>query len=123
MSTTNTLKRSLNALKRLRSDTAHMVPMDMYKGMGNILVRTYTALHEALTKIIDDPIVASLSIELPEDANDRQKVTQVAVLTGQLLSYVEDYYEEIRSEEMAGEEPLSEEEKISRRFNKLMDDN
>lgn len=121
MSNINQLKRTRNALNRLRTDTRHMVSMETHHGMGNVLVRTYIALYQSVNEIVDDPLVTALKIDLPDDANDSQKVTQVTVLTGQLLSFVEDYYESMLEDDPDRASP-GEEERINRRFNELMDD-
>ena len=120
MQKVNQIKQALNALNLLRRDTKHMVSMETHHGMGDVLVRTYMALQQSVNDVVDNPFVAALKIDLPEDADDRLKVTQVTILAGQLLAFVEAYYEEIRQSE--ANEALSEDEQINQRFNELMDD-
>lgn len=116
----NQLKRARNALNNLRTDIRHMVSMETHHGMGNVLVRTYGALHQSVNEAINDPVVEALVVDVPDDADDRQKVTQVTVLAGQLLAIVEDYYEATQEDEPATGH-LNEEEHINQRFNNLMD--
>ncbi|MEM9950605.1 MAG: hypothetical protein AAF846_03310 [Chloroflexota bacterium] len=115
------LKRTLNALTRLRKDMRGMIPMEVYKGMGNVVVRTYTALHTSVKQELDDPFINALVIDLPDDATDRQKVTQVNLLAGQLLSYVEDIYETLESQNQQPSQER-EEDRVRQRFNRMMDD-
>lgn len=118
----NQLKRAYNGLKNLRSDTRHMIPMEMYEGMGNVLAKTYQALHQSVAGVINAPILDAIVLDLPSDATDRQIATQVSVLTGQLLSFVESVYEEMEaSTEKPEEDVLTEEERSRRRFNDMMD--
>lgn len=121
MSDLSKIKRAMKALKNMRSDTRHMVSMELHIGMGNMLVKTYTAIHQSLNGIINDPLVDALVVDLPDDATDRQKVTQVIILAGQLLSIVEEIHNEMRSQEY--DSALSEEERVQQRFNDLMDEN
>lgn len=118
------LRRSVKALNRLRHDTEHMVPMDMYQGMGNVVVRTYTALHQTINQLIDEPFIEALVIDLSDDATDRQKVTQVNLLAGQLHLYAEDAYEDLETQlEENKDNPIDETEQTLRRFNQALDDN
>lgn len=118
----SSLRRSAKALSRLRRDTEHMVPMEMYHGMGNVVVRTYTALHQTIKRLIDEPLIEVLSIDLPDDATDRQKVTQVNLLAGQLHAYTEDAYEDLKTQlETNTNEPIDEAEQTLRRFNQALD--
>lgn len=116
------LKRSLKALNRLRSDTCSIVPMEMYQGMGNMLLRTYGAIHASVQDAVDDNdlFVEALRIDLPDNANDRQIATQVSILAGQLLAYVEGVYEDYEEQNKQVEPPLSEDERTRRRFNDVM---
>ncbi|GAB5490253.1 MAG: hypothetical protein Phog2KO_04680 [Phototrophicaceae bacterium] len=116
---TKQVKRVLNALKRLRSDTQYMIPMEMYDGMGNVLTKTYHALHQSAKAISDDSFLDALEIDLPPNASDRQVAIQVNVLVGQLLAYIEDLYAELDSEDSS----LTGEEQTRQRFNNMMDDN
>ena len=122
---TKQVKRTLNALKRLRSDTQYMIPMEMYDGMGNVLTKTYDALHQSAKAISDDSFLDALELDLPSGAGDRKVAIQVNVLVGQLLSYIEDLYAELDEEYVsdADKKDLIAEERTRRNFNDLMDDN
>ncbi len=119
MKKVNQIKQAMNALNLLRRDTKHMVPMETHHGMGDVLVRTYVAIQQSVNDVVDSPFVTALKIDLPEEADDRQKVTQVTLLAGQLLAFVEAFYEDLSESEE--DKTPSEEEQINRRFNELMD--
>ena len=116
------LKRAYNGLKNLRNDTRHMIPMEMYEGMGNVLAKTYEALHQSVQGVVNAPLLDAIALDLPPDATDRQTAIQVSILTGQLLSFVESIYEEMEANTQE-KEILTEEERTRRRFNDMMDDN
>lgn len=116
------LKRAYNGLKNLRNDTRHMIPMEMYDGMGNVLAKTYEALHQSVQGVVSAPLLDAIALDLPTDATDRQTAIQVSILTGQLLSFVESIYEEMEANTQE-KEILTEEERTRRRFNDMMDDN
>ena len=116
------LKRAYNGLKNLRNDTRHMIPMEMYDGMGNVLAKTYEALHQSVQGVVNAPLLDAIALDLPPDATDRQTAIQVSILTGQLLSFVESIYEEMEANTQE-KEILTEEERTRRRFNEMMDDN
>lgn len=119
------LKRVYNGLKSLRHDTRHMIPMEMYKGMGHVLVKTYSALHESAQSVLtDDAFVDALTINMTDEATDRQKAIQINILAGQLLSYVEGMYQELEEQlenEGLTSEPGDSGERTLRRFNDMMD--
>jgi hypothetical protein len=99
----NILKRHFKALKNLRSDIHSMIPMETYRGQGDLLIRTYSSLHQAIAAILKDTAVDALTVSLPPDAKDREKVTHVTILVGQLVAHVEILLEEWKERE--GEEP------------------
>lgn len=115
------LKRTYNALKNLRKDTSHMIPMEMYDGMGNVLAKTYQSLYQSVKGVVSAPILDIIVLDLPPDATDRQIVIQVNILTGQLLSFVESVYEEMKDNNGESEEEVLTEERSRRRFNDMMD--
>jgi len=101
--------------------------METYVGQGNMLVRTYSALHKGISSILDDPYLDALVLDLPEDATERQSAVQVSILTGQLLAYVEGTYEYLQAENEEKTEqdsPLkrdNSEESIIKRFGDVID--
>jgi hypothetical protein len=111
----NKLKRHFKALKNLRSDMHSMIPMETYRGQGDLLVRTYTSLHTAIAEILNDPVIDALTVSLPPDAKEREKVVHITILVGQLAAHTEILMEEWKERE--GEESDdSHENKIRRAF-------
>jgi hypothetical protein len=109
------LKRHYKALKNLRGDMHNMVPMETYRGQGELLVRTYSSLHKAIAEILNDPVIDALTVSLPEDAKEREKAMQIVILVGQLTGHMEVIIEEWKARE--GEEPDdSSENKVRRAF-------
>ena len=86
MKKVNQIKQAMNALNLLRRDTKHMVPMETHHGMGDVLVRTYVAIQQSVNDVVDSPFVTALKIDLPEEADDRQKVTQVTIAGRAIIS-------------------------------------
>jgi hypothetical protein len=107
------LKRHYKALKNLRGDMHNMVHMDTYRGQGELLVRTYISLHKAINELVNDPVIEALTINLPEDAKEREKAMQVVILVGQLSAHVEAIIDEWREE--AGEDSSEETDDRGRR--------
>lgn len=95
----NLLKRHYKALKNLRGDMHSMIPMETYRGQGDLLVRTYTALHKAIAEILNDPVIDALTVSLSPDAKDREKAMHIVILVGQLAAHVEIIVEEWKAEE------------------------
>ena len=121
------LKRYYPSLKSLRRDVLHnIIPMELYHGMGDKLVQMYVALHARIKEIVNDPYVDILTMDVESSAGDEQKVATISVLIGQLTAYVEstiDYLEETLKENKAAKRGTSkEDEKIMKRFEKLMDE-
>lgn len=122
------LKRYYAALDNLRRDTRHLVSMEAYVGQGNMLVRTYTALHKGISAILEDPYLDALVLDLPVDATERQSAVQITILVGQLLAYVEGTYEylEAQAAEKAKNDFIddrgSSDEAMMKRFGDVVDD-
>jgi hypothetical protein len=95
----NTLKRHYKALKNLRGDMHSMIPMETYRGQGDLLVRTYASLHKAIAEVLNDPVVDALTVSLPPDAKDREKAMQIVILVGQLSGHMEVIIEEWKARE------------------------
>ena len=123
------LKRYYPALKSLRRDVMHnIIPMELYHGMGDKLVQMYVALHARIKDIVNDPYVDVLTMDVQSNIGDEQKVATVSLLTGQLTAYVEstiEYLEETLEQDKDTRSAKSnpkEEQKIMKRFEKLMDE-
>src|SRR5262245_54332625 len=95
----NILKRHYKALKNLRGDMHSMMPMETYRGQGDLLVRTYSSVHKAIAEVLNDPVTDALTVSLPPDAKDREKAMQIVILVGQLAGHMEIIIEEWNARE------------------------
>lgn len=76
-------------LQKLREDAEQSIHLEFYQGNGNLFIRTFQGLRDKVLQIMDDPYVASMEFEINDQINDREKVAQTLILTGQLLSYIQ----------------------------------
>ena len=90
---TPNLNRYYKAVSRLSKDLDRSIYMDMYEGLGEVALNTYTGIHAAVKSAIDDPYLTSVA---PPDESkaakmeDKQIVALVHLLSGQLIVYLED---------------------------------
>lgn len=87
--TLRALIRYLGPLSLLREDLERTVHLELYPGVGDAVVQTYGGLHAAVTRLVDDPYLQGLTVNVPDGADDRQKVSLVLLLAGQLLAFVQ----------------------------------
>lgn len=116
----SSIKRHFKALKNLRSDLRSIIPMETYRGQGDLLVRTYNSLHQAIAPLLNDAVIDSLVISLPEEAKDREKAMQVSILVGQLYAHVESILEDM---DTASEKPAEDGNEVIKRFRNVIDEN
>lgn len=83
------LKRYLEMLKNLRYDLRKTIDYEMYRGAGNIAVRSYNAIHQGLLRLVDDPFIEAMILELDETTTETERVWMVKLASGQLIGYVE----------------------------------
>jgi len=75
--------------RALKKELSKMVQMELADGIGEMALRNFKGLLESVTKLVDDPYPATLSPELPESAEDKQKVAAVLLALSQLIAYLE----------------------------------
>jgi hypothetical protein len=83
-----TLIRYLAPLTTLRQDLERAMALEFQAALGDTAVRTYNGLHASITRVLDDPYLESLSLQVPETANDKEKISLVFLAVGQLLAVV-----------------------------------
>jgi len=83
-----TLIRYLAPLTTLREDLERAIALEIQSSLGNTAVRTYNGLHASIVRVLDDPYLESLTMEVPEGASDKEKISLVFMAVGQLLSIV-----------------------------------
>ena len=82
------LIRYLAPLTTLRQDLERAMVLEFQAALGDTAVRTYNGLHASITRVLDDPYLAALTLDVPTTANDKEKVSLVFLAVGQLLSVV-----------------------------------
>jgi len=116
-----TLKQAHKGLENLRRDTNHIIPMEMHEGMGDMLVRLYGGLLKSVQSVSNDAFLEAMIVDLPENASDQQKVVQINILSGQLLSFVEGLYYMLEAESEVNTDDEDDDQRTMRRFNQMMD--
>src|SRR5690606_2920409 len=75
-------------LRALREDVEKSLHLEMYSSAGDLAVRSLEALHEQILDITQDRYVAALTVDAGR-GGDREKFSQVLLVSGQLLAYLE----------------------------------
>jgi hypothetical protein len=83
------LIRLIPPARALRDDLEKSIHLELYQGTGDLAVKSFQGLHASITKITDDPYVASLSLSVPKNATDKEKVSLARLAAGQLAAYLE----------------------------------
>lgn len=83
-----TLIRYLAPLTTLRQDLERAMSLEFQSALGDTAVRTYNGLHTSITRVLDDPYLEALALQVPEGASDKEKISLVFLAIGQLLSVV-----------------------------------
>jgi hypothetical protein len=87
--TLRSLIRLIPPTRALKDDLERSLTMETFMGTGDMAVRSFQGLQASVAGITSDPYVANLSIEVPANANDQEKVSLVRLAAGQLLAYLE----------------------------------
>jgi hypothetical protein len=92
-STNRELAQLQQAFRSLSRSVEKGLLTDMYAGAGDVVVRSYRALHAKAVELLpDDYYVAQvLDLELPADAGDRQKLAAVSLQTNQMVDYLDGF--------------------------------
>ncbi len=80
------LIRYLAPMTTLRQDLERVTALEFQAAMGDTAVRTYNGMHASIVRIMDDPYLDSLALQVPADASDKEKVALVFLAVGQLLA-------------------------------------
>jgi hypothetical protein len=87
--TLRSLIRLIPPTRALKDDLERSLTMETFMGTGDMAVRSFQGLQASVAGITSDPYVASLSIDVPPNANDQEKVSLVRLAAGQLLAFLE----------------------------------
>jgi hypothetical protein len=83
------LIRLISPLRALREDIEKSLLLELYTGSGNLAVRSLEALRDQVLEITQDRYVAALTLDDVPGGGDREKFSQVLLVSGQLLAYLE----------------------------------
>ena len=83
------LIRLIPPARTLRDDLEASIYKELYQGTGDLAVQSYNNLHASVSRLIDDPYVESLALEVPEKANDKEKVLLARLAASQLVACLE----------------------------------
>lgn len=83
------LIRHLHLIISLRNNLEQSIHLESYAGLGNAAVKTYAGLRDSIARFVEDPYLDALTLEVPADAGDKEKVSLVWLVAGQLLAYVQ----------------------------------
>jgi len=76
-------------VRALREDLEKNIHLELYAGTGELAVRSFQGLQASVARITDDPYVATLILNVPGDAGDKEKVALARLAAGQLCAYLE----------------------------------
>ena len=85
----NALIRLIPPARTLKNDLEASLHMELYAGTGDIAVKSYNNLHASVTRLMDDPYVKTLTLEVPEEASDKEKVLLARLASSQLVACLE----------------------------------
>ena len=83
------LIRLIPPARAMKDDLEASLHMELYTGIGDIVVKSYNNLHASVSRIISDPYVKSLALEVPEKASDKEKVLLARLASSQLVACLE----------------------------------
>ncbi len=89
--TLRALIRLIPPARALKEDLEKSLHLEIYAGTGNMAVKSYQGIQASVARITDDPYAATLSLDVPENATDKEKVSLVRLAAGQLVAYLEGY--------------------------------
>src|SRR5690606_10619381 len=85
------IRQLLPALQALEKSVKGSLLDGTFTGTGDMAVRSYNNLHSRIAQVLPDDfyITEGLSLEIGENADERQKVAQVHLAASQLVGYLE----------------------------------
>jgi hypothetical protein len=83
------LIRLIPPARALKEDLEQSIHLETFSGTGDLAVRSFQGLQSSIAAIAADPYVSSLTLNVGENATDKEKVSLARLATGQLLAYLE----------------------------------
>lgn len=75
--------------RALKEELEKSIHLELYSGAGDLAVKSFEGLRASVAKITDDPYVESLSLNVPENATDKEKVSLALLAASQPSAYLE----------------------------------
>ncbi len=82
------LIRLIAPARALKEDLEKSVHLELYNGTGDFAVKSVRALQASVAQITNDPFLTGLTIEVPESATDKEKVSLASLAASQLAAYL-----------------------------------
>lgn len=83
------LLRLIPAIQTLREDVENSLHLELYTGAGDLVLRSFRGLRDQVYAITEDRYIGSLDAGEDERLKDKHRLSQVMLLSGQLLAYIE----------------------------------
>ena len=83
------LIRLIPSTRALKQDLEKNLHMDLYSGSGEMAVRSYSGIRESIASLTDDPYVEALALIVDPKLTEKEKVSLVVFMAGQLVAYLE----------------------------------
>ncbi|MFP4321145.1 MAG: hypothetical protein ACLFTK_01685 [Anaerolineales bacterium] len=92
------LTRLRHAVRALSDSASKALMMETSEGVGAMLARNYTRLHQRATELLpEDYFIETFTLEIDDDLPDAQKVAQVQLMADQMAGYVKNLIREERT--------------------------
>ena len=75
--------------RALKKELDRLFSTDEYDGLGGMALRNLKGLTDSVVKLTDNPYVATLAPELPDDAPDKEKLAAALLAVSQLIAFLE----------------------------------
>ena len=75
--------------RALKKELDRLFSTDEYEGLGGMALRNLKGLTDSVVKLTDNPYVATLAPDLPDDAPDKEKLAAALLAVGQLIAFLE----------------------------------
>ena len=83
------LIRAIRVARALKAEVEHVENLEMHQGSGQLIVGSFQRLLGSITKLTDDPFIASLSEGLGDLGTDSERVLAVKLAISQLIAFLE----------------------------------
>ena len=83
------LIRLIPAARALKEQLEKSIHLEIYSGTGDAALKSLQGLQRSISEITGDSYVASLSLEAPQNATDKEKVSLALLIAIQLSAYLE----------------------------------